>query len=294
MVRAGLREAVSLSFASRGDLDLMGEADGVRVANPVSAEDGYLRTSLIPGLLRALRGNVDRGVRSVALFEAGAVFRAGAGPDEPVIERGLVGGLVSGPVGSGVHQERRDHDFFDAKGAIEALFAGLGAADWYLGDAAGRPFHPARSARVLAGESVVGVVGELHPRVARRLDLRAIVAAFELDLTAIGPLAGQPLHVRDVPRFPLVRRDLAFSVPEPTPAGAVLALIVEGGAPLVDSAVLFDVFAGPPLPEGRKSVAFAVDFRAPDRTLTDQEVDGAVSVVVRRVGEDLGGELRSG
>jgi phenylalanyl-tRNA synthetase beta chain len=294
LVRAGLREAVSLSFASREDLDLMGEAEGVRIANPVSAQDAYLRTSLIPGLLRALRRNLDRGVRGVALFEAGHVFRLGPGPDEAVVEHLSVAGLVSGPVGSGVHEDRRDHDFFDAKGAIEALFAGLGPMDRRLGDPAGRPFHPARSARVIAGDSVVGVVGELHPRDARRLDLPAVVAAFEVDLTAIAPLTGQPLTVRDVPRFPPVRRDLAFSVPEATAAGAVHGLIVQAGAPLVDSVVLFDVFSGPPLPGGRKSLAFAVDFRAPDRTLTDQEVDGAVAAVVRRVADDLGGELRSG
>src|SRR5712691_5964456 len=181
LVRAGMREAISLSFASARDLELTGDGGGVRVANPVSAEEGLLRAGLVPGLLHAARRNVDRGVGSVALFEVEHVFRAGDAVDERV----FVAGLFLGPAGTGVHEDRRDLDFYDAKGAVAAMMEGLVVQDWGLGSPAGSPFHPARSARVLAGGEDVGVVGELHPGEAERRALPGRVALFEVDLSSL-------------------------------------------------------------------------------------------------------------
>src|SRR5207249_3036270 len=126
LVRAGLREATSLSFASQADLDLMGHDGGVRVTNPPSTDEPYLRTSLIPNLLRALARNADRGRPGAALFEIGHVFRPAASGE--VDERESVAAALWGPAGQGVHAERRSLDFFDGKGVVEALMAGLGVA----------------------------------------------------------------------------------------------------------------------------------------------------------------------
>jgi len=290
MVRAGVREALSLSFASAEDLELMGEAEGIRMANPSSSGDPYLRTSLVPNLLRALGRNVARGVRGAALFEVGRVFRSG----DPVDEREAVAAALTGPLQQGVNTESRQADFFDAKGAVEALMDGLAIGGWRLGDPAGRPLHPARSAWLLVGGDRAGFVGELHPRLGERFDLPARVALFELDASLLATRASRTVSYSEVPRFPPVRRDLAFVVDSAAPAGEVKDQIAGAVGDLVDSVILFDVFTGPPIPEGRKSLAFSVDFRAPDRTLTDREADEAVRRIAEALADRFGAELRSG
>jgi phenylalanyl-tRNA synthetase beta chain len=292
MVRAGLREALVYSFASPDDLALMEHDPGraVPVANPLTSDQAFLRTSLLPGLLRAVAHNAARRVPGVWLFEVGRVFLR----DDPVDERVRVALAVAGTASTGHPGESRGLDFFDAKGAVEALFRSLGIAEWSLGDAAPPPFHPARSAAVLAGDRPVGVLGELHPRVAAEMDLPARTAVAEIDLVDLVAQEATGFTFRDVPRFPPVHRDLAFQVDQGTPAGKVREAIMEAGGDLVDTVVLFDVFEGGPIPSGQKSLAFSVDLRAPDRTLTDQEAEAVVEAIVERLARDFGAELRTG
>ena len=297
LVRAGLREALSLSFASPADLELMGHTNAVRVANPPAADDPFLRTSLVPNLLKALVRNASRARRGAALFEVGHVFRLGItdGPDvAPVDERESVAAALAGPAEERLHASGRDYDFFDAKGAVEALFGALGVRDWSLGASAGPPFHPARSAVVLIDGAPAGTIGEIHPRTAEALGLSSRVAAFQVDATALASIPRGVHAYRDVPRFPPVRRDLAFVVPAAVPAGDVQLAVADAGGALVDSVALFDAFEGDPIPAGKRNLAFAVDFRAPDRTLTDAEADAAVAAIVGRLERAFGAEFRVG
>jgi phenylalanyl-tRNA synthetase beta chain len=288
--RAGLREVRAIPFVSEADLEVTREDDAIRVANPLQADDGWLRTRLLPGLLKAAGRNVRRHVRSVALFEVGTVFRMREG--RPA-ERSKAALVLSGHAESGWSVRDRPFDVFDAKGAVEALLAELGVA-WALGPSPGRPFHPGRSATVLVGGERVGVLGELHPKVAERYDLTERVAVAELEVEELGRAAAPMIRVDDVPRFPPVRRDLAFVVETGTPASAIQATLEDAGGDLVGSVVLFDVFEGAPLPEGSRSLAFSIDFRAPDRTLTDEEAEAAVAAIVERLSRDFGAQLRSG
>ncbi len=288
--RAGLREVWQLPFFSDADLEMVRDDDAVRVTNPLQADDGWLRTRLVPGLLKTVRRNVHRHVRSVAVFEVNTVFRMGDG--RPV-ERPKAGFALSGNADPGWAGVDRPFDVFDAKGIVEALMAELGI-DWSLGDAVGRPFHPGRSAAVIAAGERVGVLGEIHPKVAERFDLTGRVAVAELEVEALMRLAGAMVRVEDVPRFPPVRRDLAFTVDAATPAGEVRSALEAAGGELVGSVLLFDVFDGPPLPEGKRSLAFSIDFRAADRTLTDEEADRAVAAIVERLARDYGAQLRAG
>jgi phenylalanyl-tRNA synthetase beta chain len=288
--RAGLREVRAIPFVSEADLEVVRDDDAIRVTNPLQADDGWLRTRLLPGLLKAAGRNVRRHVRSVALFEVGSVFAMREGGP---IERSKAALVLSGNAESGWSARDRPFDVFDAKGAVEALLAELGVA-WALGPSPGRPLHPGRSATVLVGGERVGVLGELHPKVAERYDLTERVVVAELEVEALMRAAAPMIRVDDVPRFPPVRRDLAFVVEGGTPAEAVRAALEDAGGDLVGSVVLFDVFEGPPLPEGSRSLAFSIDFRAPDRTLTDEEAEAAVAAIVDRLSRDFGAQLRSG
>jgi phenylalanyl-tRNA synthetase beta chain len=200
---------------------------------------------------------------------------------------------LSGNADPGWASDDRPFDVFDAKGIVEALMAELGI-DWALGDPIGRPFHPGRSALVMAAGERVGTLGEIHPKVAERFDLTGRVAAAELEVGALMRLAQRAVRVEDVPRFPPVRRDLAFTVDVSTPAGDVRSALEQAGGELVGSVLLFDVFEGPPLSEGQRSLAFSIDFRAADRTLTDEEADRAVAAMVERLSRDFGATLRAG
>ncbi|MGH2634802.1 MAG: phenylalanine--tRNA ligase subunit beta [Actinomycetota bacterium] len=290
MVRAGLREVRQIPFASEEDLELIGDRDAIRVTNPLQADEGWLRTGLLPGLLRTASRNASRQVRSVAIFEAGNVFRLdGGAPREPR----SAGFVMTGAADPGWTGGRREYDTFDAKGVVEAVMAELGIA-WTTGPSPGAPYHPGRSATVVVAGEEAGAFGELHPRAASRLDLTARVAAGELDVELLMRHTSGRLETREVPRFPPVRRDLAFVVPVGTSAGAVGAALEEAGGALLDSSLLFDVHSGQPLPAGRKSLAYSLDFRAPDRTLTDAEANEAVARIVDRLSRDFGAELRSG
>jgi phenylalanyl-tRNA synthetase beta chain len=237
-----------------------------------------------------LARTISRGARGAALFEVGHVFH----PADPVDEREVVAAVLAGPTQEGWHGEARDLDFFDAKGALESLMRGVTVEGWRLGEPAGAPFHPGRSAQIEIGGNRAGVVAELDPRVAARAELPARVAVFELEVAALARGSATSVAYREVPRFPPVRRDLAFVVDAGTQAAAIQAALEDAGGDLVGSVILFDVFEGLPLPEGRKSLAYSVDFRAPDRTLTDEEADGAVEAIVERLSRDFGAQLRSG
>jgi phenylalanyl-tRNA synthetase beta chain len=287
-VAAGLREIRSLSFASSADLETFG-GEPVRIANPLAAEEGFLRASLLPGMLRALSRNLSRQLTGAALFEVGIVFA----PDDPVAERERLGIAMTGSAAGSWHETDRAFDFFDLKGALEALLGAVGVSEWSLQPSLDRPFHPGRSAAIRFGSERAGSMGELHRSVAAAFDLPGRVAVAELEVSAIGDAVGS-FALRDVPRFPPVRRDLAFVLDASVAAADVEAAIRNAGGELLSELRLFDVFAGAPVAEGRRSLAFAVGFRAPDRTLTDAEVDAAVSAVVERLARDFGAELRSG
>ena len=290
-VRAGLRETLSIPFASPEEVRLAGDDPdrAVRLLNPVEGGRPHLRSSLLPGLIRALQVNTAHRVDRAALFEVGHVFAVGAGGVRE-IERAA--GAMMGPALTGHPGERRPSDFFDGSGALEAAMEVLGVDPWRLGGPAGWPYHPGRSAVIVVGDEEGGMIGELHPRAAEEIDLPGRVVAFELDAEILARHVSQAVSVEDVPRFPPAVRDLAFLVDEDVPAAAVAGTIREAGT-LVYAAELFDVFSGSPLPEGKKNLAYTVEFRT-DRTLTNEEVDEAVSTIAALVRERVGGELRTG
>lgn len=278
----GLSEAQTLSLISPALPDRLGLAadhpwrNVVRLQNPLSEEESTLRPSLVPGLLLAAQRNAARRVLPVMLYEIGRVFAAGAPPGETLRAAWVMAG--SAPVS---WHGARDLDLFDAKGTLEALLRGLGIGTLELetGGDRGGAFHPARSATVRVDGQPVGVLAEIHPRAAEALGLPDRVAVCEIDLDPV--LARAPRAVEHtVSRFPAVARDLALVVPEGTPATEVEGVIRGAGGALLESAALFDVYRGSPVPEGHVSLAYALFFRDPERTLTDTDADAAFGAIV--------------
>jgi phenylalanyl-tRNA synthetase beta chain len=241
----------------------------------MSAEWAAMRTLVFPGLLHSARQNIAVGVTPVALFEIGHVFvpSGGALPHEPTRLAGVLAGDGAG--------------FFAAKGIVETLMAAarVGAPEFAP---AAEPFlHPGRAASVADG-----FVGELHPEVAEAYGLEGAVAAFELGMEGLrGPAREQVLY-RDVTSFPPLRQDIAVVVGEDIPAGRVVDVVRSSGGAELSRVDVFDVYRGPPVPEGRKSVALHLVFQSSARTLTDAEADAARATIVAALEAELGGELR--
>jgi phenylalanyl-tRNA synthetase beta chain len=301
---AGFSEAVNFSFVAARELepfdrlvatgDGSGRALGVALKNPISADLAVMRTSLVPSLLRNAVHNRRQRVDDVRLYEIARAYHPHPedGAHEPSLEALRVGGVLVGrrsPVGWAVGGDVAD--FFDAKAAVSAVLEALGVEARWRARGEGW-LHPRTSATVLAahGEGVLGEVGELHPRVAAAFELPRGVLAFELHLDALLAAARLVPQYRPIPRLPAVLRDVAVVVDDAATAASVEALVRE--EPLVETVTLFDVYRGAPLPAGKKNLAFAIAYRAPDRTLTDAEADAAHARIVQRLRTRIGAELR--
>ncbi|ADB52033.1 phenylalanine--tRNA ligase subunit beta [Conexibacter woesei] len=263
----------------------------IAVENPMSAEHGLLRTTLIGGLLDVARRNVTHGIADVAIFESGAVYLP-AGNGELPHEPHLLGVLLTGAARPATWREPQppESDFFAAKGVLAHLLDAL-RVDWSVEPGAEPFLHPGRAASVLAGGHRVGWLGEIHPAIAADWDLER-TAAFTLDLSAvIGAVAGPAVYA-DYTSFPEVRQDLAVVLADDVPAGEVVRIVREAGGPLLADAEVFDVYRGAQVGEGKVSLALRLAFRSPERTLTDDEVAERRSAIEEALA-GLGGSLRA-
>jgi phenylalanyl-tRNA synthetase beta chain len=308
----GFDQIVGWSFTDPGEAgrlridDSDPRADPILVANPLSDEGAAMRTMLLGSLLDVAARNLARGAASVALFEAGAAYLRGAPPQAGGPLAGNFPGQTPAPVTEphryaalGVGRlappswrgGAEPVDFFALKGVLEALAAGLGCPPLSFEPAAEPFLHPGRGAAVSVGGAPLGWLGEIHPLVCRTWDIDAAVG-FEIDaapLLAAATLGEEAFE--DVTTFPAARRDIAVVVPADTPAAQVRDAVLAGGGELLRSAEVFDLYEGEQLGEGRKSLALALEFRAADRTLTDEEVEAA-RASIRAELEQIGGGFR--
>ncbi|HEX5980791.1 MAG TPA: phenylalanine--tRNA ligase subunit beta [Thermoleophilaceae bacterium] len=302
----GLNECVSYSFISPAAIARL-RLDGVpllRLDNPLSEDQSVMRPLLLPGLLDAARHNAAHGRPGVRLFESAHVYRPSepldAAPADapggrfPALERHHLGALLTEAAPGGWRSERRPADFFAARALLEAVLEVAGV-DW-VAEGGGRSFlHPGRAASIVARESErkLGWLGELHPLVARDWDVPGPVAGFELDVEAVLEVtAGREDVYRDVTGFPAVLQDIAVVVPEGVPAAEVEEAVRAGGGDLLSGVEVFDLYRGEQAGEGNKSLALRLEFRAPDRTLTDEEVAGRRETIEREL-DGIGGRLRA-
>ncbi len=297
----GLHEMIGWSFTSPdlgARLHLLDGGPLLTLANPMSSEHSQLRTRLLGSLLDVAQRNRARGVGRIALFESGRVYlhkqarnvSAENLPQEPH----RIGAILAGPVRRATWREQAPQtaDFFTAKGVLGALFSTLGI-DWELGERMGRFLHPGRSAEVMVDGRQIGWVGEIHPAVAAEWDFEDTVAGFEIELSAL-PLPGVPTFT-DVGSYPEVHEDLAVLLPERVTARELIEVLMRSGRPLLVGAEVFDVYRDPVrLGPDRKSVAVRLDYRANDRTLTDEEVVRQRQFIVNALAQELEATIRAG
>ncbi len=301
----GLHECVSYSFTAPAAIERLrlGDVPLLRLDNPLSEEHSVMRPLLLPGLLDAARHNAAHGRPAVRLFESAHVYRPSepldAAPADaprgrlPALERHHLAVLTTEAAPGGWRSERGPADFHAARALLEAVMGAAGV-EW-TAEEGGRPFlHPGRAASVLGSdERKLGWLGEVHPLVLRDWDVPGPVAGFELDVEAMLELtAGAEEVYRDVTSFPAVLQDIAVVVPEEVPAAEVEQAVRAGGGDLLAGVSVFDLYRGEQAGEGNKSLALRLEFRAPDRTLTDEEVARRREAIERELAE-IGGRLRA-
>ncbi|MBZ4623184.1 phenylalanine--tRNA ligase subunit beta, partial [Mycobacterium avium subsp. hominissuis] len=318
LAQSGYVEILPTPFLPAGVFDVWGLPDDdprrvtTQVLNPLESDRPHLATTLLPALLEALVRNVSRGLVDVSLYALAQVVQPTAEtravqfipvdrrptdaeiavldaslPRQPQHVAAVLTGLREqrGPWGPGRRAEAAD--------AFEAVrvIARAAGVDVRLRAAQQLPWHPGRCAEVLVGDTPVGYAGQLHPAVVERAGLPRGTCALELDLDAIPLVATLPAP--RISPFPAVFQDVSLVVAADVPAQAVADAVREGAGDLLEDLQLFDVFTGPQLGEHRKSLTFALRFRAPDRTLTEDDATAARDAAVRRAAEAVGAELRT-
>jgi phenylalanyl-tRNA synthetase beta chain len=299
MLGCGLTEAATIAFIAPADNErfsgILPATRPVKVTNPLSAELSELRLSLMPGIVTSLRFNLNREARAFHAFEIGKTFRMDG---DMATEQLHIAAVSYGPYAlSAIGDHSVAAGFFTIKGILETYFDAIGISPrvaFKAIEGVEAPFlHPGRSAIIRLDNSPIGLVGELHPAEAMRLDLNEPCAVFELDLSSLIAYGFSPRKTfQPPPKFPAIRRDLALVLDRNFPADMVLRTVRECGASLLESVEVFDVYEGPAVAAGKKSVALACRYRAKDRTLTDEEVNRIHAVLVEQARMRLGAELR--
>jgi len=299
MTECGLTEIVTLSFMNPRVFDMLnltGESllrQAVTVENPLSEEQRVLRTTMLHGILDIMSRNTARKNKDLAFFEVGRIFNPQKGEKLPKETPTLAAGVMGGTV-SGWQTKTAPMDFYFLKGVLETLLDALNVRKYNIVPDTDNPsFHPGRSARIELAGKQIGVIGEVHPTVVENYRLSERVYALQVNLEALIEAAGGLKKYSPLPKYPSVERDMALVVSHDVLAADLNRTVKKNAGDLLDSITLFDVYEGTQIKEGYKSMAFSLRFQAPDRTLTDEEVNGIMEKVRKALQEGHGAELRA-
>lgn len=289
----GFDQALTTPFSNEDGLSLAHKAESrVTLKNPLSDEGRYLRQELLPGLLQALTFNAKRQVQEARLFEINTVYLPSEEGDS-VRELSHLAAAIMGEslVEARTPWEKEAPNFFFLKGVLESLCGDLDV-ELAFSPSEYSFLHPGRQVHIEVGNTVLGWLGELHPREGRKRRLPRHTTVMELNFAQFVRAATLEPVYEGVPRYPASDRDLALLVDEDIPARKVLDLLRGAAGPHAESVQIFDLYRGPQIPEGKKSLAFTLVFRNHKRTLKDDEVDGYIQEILKRAESELGAELR--
>jgi phenylalanyl-tRNA synthetase beta chain len=296
----GMMEAVTWSFIPAKHAELFGGGQpALKLSNPIAADMSDMRPSLLPGLIAAAQRNADRGIGDVALFEVSGTYEG----DAPEKQRRVAAGVRRGTAkldGSGRHWAGNASyvGVFDAKADAIAALEAVGAPVDRLQIEAGGPawYHPGRSGVIKLGpKTVLGHFGEFHPKTLEVLDVSGPLAGFEVFIDAVPEPKAKPTRTKprlDLSAFQMVKRDFAFVVDKAVEAGALTRAALAADKKLISGVSVFDLFEGPSIGEGKKSIAIEVSIQPVEKTLTDEDFEALAGRIVENVKKQTGGVLR--
>jgi phenylalanyl-tRNA synthetase beta chain len=283
-------EAITYSFIDgEADTAFSGITSDLVLSNPISSEMSVMRSSLLPGLVAAVASNISRQRDRVRLFELGKSFHGSLDKPNEVVRLAAVacGPAVPEQWGS----PSQAIDFFDIKSDVEAVLELAGNEGDFRYEAANYPaLQPGQTANILRGETVIGLLGKLHPRIARALELKRDAFVFELD--AANALASEVPVAKSISRFPAIRRDVAVIVDDKISGEELVTAAAEAAPDLIRDVRIFDIYKGPGIEAGLKSVAIGLILQETSRTLTDDDADAAQAAAVQKLRDEFDAELR--
>ncbi len=295
LVGRGYQEAITYSFVDGKEQALVEPNQvGINLANPIAETLGQMRVSLWTGLLSAVRYNLNRQAKRVRFFETGLRFLSEVDTNGLPVQIPTLAGVVCGSASvMQWGQATRSVDFYDVKGDVEALLASAGLLGQVSFAASQHPaLHPGQTASILLNGQAIGIIGSLHPSLAKQMDIDMPAVLFSIDLAYLTALPAKATF-QGLSKFPLVRRDIAVVVDAPVSFAQVSAVIGSVKRDWFQSAELFDVYAGKGLAEGQRSLAMALWFQDLERTLTDAEIEACMNEIIEQLGQQLNAQLRA-
>jgi phenylalanyl-tRNA synthetase beta chain len=265
----------------------------LRILNPLTEDLSVMRTTLIPGLLETARYNVSWKNSNLKLFELKKVFIPQEGERLPKEVKFLVGLAMGFDRDPHWAFSSRPVDFFDIKGCVEDLLEALQIRGLKFNKAEDIPYlHPGKASRVILDHEMLGVLGEVHPQVLSHYEIHGKGYLFEMDFSKMVQAAGEEKRFQALPKFPAVYRDLSVVVDKALESERVMETIRTLRQPFVEEVNLFDIYEGPPIPEGKRGMSYRIRYQANDRTLTDEEVNQYHEKIISRLKEVFPLELR--
>jgi phenylalanyl-tRNA synthetase beta chain len=299
MVAGGFSEVVNYSFITPSAWDRIGlqiddpRRQNVKILNPLTEEQSVMRTSLVPSLLETASRNLSYRCRDLRLFELRPVFWPLAGKELPDEKLRLTAVQCGRREPEGWAQGKENVDFYDMNGIVESLLKAFMVDNVTWDGEKSEPFlHPGKSCTLLQDGSILGTLGELHPMILKGFDIDLPVYLLDLDLEAFFAAGGECPRFRSLSRFPDVSRDSAFLLDESVSAQQVFDVLAKAKSTYVEDIVLFDLYRGKGIPEGKKSLAIRVRYRSAEKTLTDEEINAIHGKVVAALSKKLGAEIR--
>ena len=285
----GYQEAITYSFIEPALQARFCDDKPVDVRNPISADMSVMRTSLLPGLINALQHNVNRQQSRVRLFETGLRFQQQA---DGISQQKSVAGVIYGSrQAESWANDAGPVDFYDIKGDVESLLQACGKANVQFVAGQHKALHPGQTAVLVEDGEPIGVVGSLHPELVKTLGIAGPAFVFELSLDRI--LYGNVPNFKALSKFPQVRRDIAVIIDKAVEASRIRSVVRQHAGEWQQECIIFDVYAGQGIEEGKKSLALGITFQHPERSLTDEEIQQAIDAVVAALEKEVSAKLRN-
>ncbi|OGP67379.1 MAG: phenylalanine--tRNA ligase subunit beta [Deltaproteobacteria bacterium RBG_16_44_11] len=288
MNSSGYGEIINYSFITPDSVDclLLPESDErrrfVRIKNPLVEDQSVMRTTMIYGLLDTLKKNLNNGSFNLKIFELGRIFlhRRKGLPEE----KNMLAGLLAGSRTDDLWGSKVNSDFFDLKGCLENIFFDLKLENYQYRSDGFEPFlHPGKSCKIFLNGTNIGYLGEIHPQVIEKFDIKNKAYVFEINLDILTNQLKKGIVYKEVSKFPAITRDVAFVVPVTIEADYIVNVVLSQREDLLENVVIFDIYEGKEITEGTKSVGLRFSYRAVDRTLTDIETNSIHDRIIRNI-----------
>jgi phenylalanyl-tRNA synthetase beta chain len=295
----GYSEIINYSFTTPASADALllppndERQNFVVIRNPLTEDQSVMRTTLSYGLLETLKKNINNASFNLRIFEIGRIFLKQGDGDLPE-EKNILAGLLSGKLSENLWGLKVDVDFYDLKGCLESVFYDLKLENRRYRAEISEPFlHPGQSCNLYVNDTKIGFMGQAHPEILEKMDIRNNAYLFEINLDVLEKQIDPRIHYREISKFPAVTRDVAFVIPVTMEADKMLEIVLSNREDLLENVGIFDIYAGKGLEEGTKSLGLRFSYRASDRTLTDAEINSIHERIVTGTVRLTGAKIRA-